>query len=45
MVSLSVTEIVIRLGTTTLLAALIGLEREWHEKPAGISHLDGTPAE
>jgi putative Mg2+ transporter-C (MgtC) family protein len=29
-------DIVIRLGITTVLAALIGIEREWHEKPAGI---------
>lgn len=33
---MTTTDIIIRLAVTTVLATLIGMEREWHEKPAGI---------
>ena len=33
---LTTADIIIRLAVTTVLATLIGMEREWHEKPAGI---------
>jgi putative Mg2+ transporter-C (MgtC) family protein len=36
MVDLSSIDILARLSLTTVLAALIGAEREWREKPAGI---------
>lgn len=34
--NLSLETVAVRLGVACLLAALIGLEREWHRKPAGM---------
>jgi putative Mg2+ transporter-C (MgtC) family protein len=36
MVEITTADIIIRLGLATVLSALIGAEREWREKPAGI---------
>ena len=36
MVDITTADIVIRLTVATVVSTLIGVEREWHEKPAGI---------
>ena len=36
MVDLTTTDIIARLALATLLSSLVGMEREWREKPAGI---------
>ena len=36
MVEITTVDIIIRLSLATVVSALIGIEREWHKKPAGI---------
>ncbi|MBN1585635.1 MgtC/SapB family protein [Candidatus Uhrbacteria bacterium] len=36
MIEISTVDIIVRMTVATVLSGLIGIEREWHEKPAGI---------